>query len=196
MYPTWSDVGVPQQLVDYIKELPPGGFLDSLVHQFVYRGTRRPSYLYRCARCGYKYRPERALEEIACCPQCQNTLLTRSSRVSWFREVNYYSRSDHRIPTIINIVYNSYRYYFGEWITSVVEDCGWNEEDDLVHFKFFGGERFEDVSPKMCLLKAAVLCPYLWDTTFNWNVPRGDDCVHVEVLGPLFSSLRNFRYEK
>jgi len=50
-------------------------------------------------------------------------------------------------------------------------DCGW--EDGIIYCQFSQGYKVKEVvsRPRMAILKAAVLCPYLWDT--NWKPKDG-----------------------
>lgn len=192
--PTWEDMGVPLELVNSIKTLPPCYLLDSLVYQLVYRHNRKPVFSFQCMRCSAIHRPERSSEDITECEQCGNTTLRCSGTMRWSREVPSYSRKNGSgsLESLITKMYDNYDDYFvftgrhkgsfRDWL-----DCGWNTHNFNLYAQFIGGEKVETTSPRLCIIKAAILCPYLWDTKFDWNGNENQDTIR-----PISPILHNY----
>lgn len=191
-HPTWGDVKIPIVLVDFIKGTKPCYFLDSLVHQFVFRNKRKAYYTYLCSRCGYAHRPERALEEIACCPNCNSVDIHGSPQLRWSKEIPRYSRSLNYNPTSICLTMaHNYTTHFRRSDDSGFT-CGWKYGTPYAQFP--GGDMAFDNSPRLSIIKAAVLAPYLWDMSFNWG--NQDDTMNTEHLTPILHYFSNANYFK
>ena len=186
VHPSWADVSIPQSIVYSVNELPPCYFMDSLVHQLVYRHKRKPQFTYTCQRCGFAYRPEQSSEEIACCQRCSSMLLRVVSNWRWGKEVPCYSRKNtHKLQGIIGAMRDLYITYFGTPAATII-NCGW--EDDYGYCQFSGGDKVYDRSVRMCIVKSAVLCPYIWDMSFDWSQPPHEDTVNTEHISPILNN--------
>lgn len=161
-HPTWKDMSIPGMLVYSIKTLPACYMIDSLVFQLVYRNRRRPLRTYFCNKCGHVHRPERSSEEISGCPKCESLLVHCSVQWRWSREVPSYSRkTGHKFDNIYEAMFHNYVVYFKATPPPNFFDCGWG--DNHLYAQFAGGELVTGDSPRLCIAKAAILCPYLWD---------------------------------
>ena len=186
-YPSWEDVGIPLLLVNSIKTLPPCYMLDSLVHQLAFRGKRRPQYVYRCDRCGNQWRPERNSEEVTSCPKCGSYQVCCTPQLRFGKEIPSYTKRIHHLNEVIRNVLINYVSYFKVEPPEKLVDVGWGELN--VYAQFLGGERVVEISPKLCLYRAVILCPYLWDNSFDWTEDSRTDTLNVEHICPI---LHNF----
>lgn len=182
IHPTWEDVSIPDSVVNSIKPLAGCYYLDSLLHQFVYRYKRKPQHTYACRQCGFCYKPDRSSEEIACCPICQCGRMRVTSVWRWGKEVPPYTRTNRDLNEIIDKMSVNYISYFGTAPTPII-NCGW--ASDCVYCQFKGGNLVRDYSSRLCFAKAAILCPYLWDTKFDWNLPKTMDTISIEHFSPI-----------
>lgn len=185
-YPTWADVYVPQVLVNSIKTMPPCYLLDSLVHQLIYRNQRRATYIYHCGVCGYPFRPERNSEEISGCLSCNSAQVSATTQMRFSKEVLPYSKRTRLLPDVLDNWKTRYIHYFRAHPGYIWLDCGWEEFN--VYAQLRGGERIIDTSPRLCLIKAAILCPYLWDGEFDWNSLTKRDISKFEHLAPILNN--------
>lgn len=186
--PTWADVGVPSALLYSVKTLPACGFLDRLVHRLVFRQQQRPSFTYTCDFCGFIWRPERASEEVSCCLQCRRSRIRAAPRLGYAKSVPPYTRRVTWLDNVWPKLAEHYAYYFGE-VPSPLIDVGWDR--GVGYAQLVSGERVSDVSPRMCLVRAMLLTPFLWDRSFDWNSAKGTDNVNVEHLSPVLAQLVN-----
>lgn len=184
----WKDVCVPSSLVNSIKALPPCVFLDTLVYQLVFRNKRRAQHHYACDVCGYHWRPQRMSEEVTYCLSCNSPRLRTTSTLRFGKEVPAYSKKTGLFQDVLIGMKTNYLTYFGVAPTPMV-DCGW--DGDKVYAKFAGGESIIDLSPRMCLIKAVICCPFLWDRSFDWSQAKGVDKVNTDHISPILASFGN-----
>lgn len=163
--------------------MEPCHFLDTLVHQLVFRNRRLAKFTYYCDTCGYRWVPERTSEEITSCQKCHNFKVRSSPQIGFAKEI-----TRRPMDEILNQMRLNYLYYFGIIPTSIV-DAGWTCDSPWpeVYAQFLGGDRTTDYSPKTCLVKAVILTPFLWDRSFDWSQTKGIDKVNTDHLGPMLS---------
>lgn len=181
MKPTWEDVGVPLTVVNSIKRLPACYFLDSLVYQLVYRNKRRATYIYYCDNCGKGYKPDRASEEITDCVECGCKKMRCAGTWRWGKDIPHYSRSFYNLNYLISAMQSNYHYYHAKTIEL---DCGW--KTTKLYCQFSDGELATSLSPRICLIKAAILSPFLWDMSFNWTEMPNCDKINTDLISPIF----------
>lgn len=187
MFPSWNDVFVPIEIVNSIKTLPACFLLESLIHQLVFRKKRRPLYTYTCQYCTHKWKPERYTEEVTCCPQCNAYLITCNTKLRFSAPIPKYNSRLSLLDEIIDQVPLLFRFYFDRDVNENEKliDVGW--ENDKVYAQFLGGEKVYEFSPKLCLIKAIILSPYLWDNGFSWDALEStskNDKITVEHISP------------
>lgn len=193
-YPSWEDVGVMPYLVEYIRRVPAGRVLNALSTSIVRHVGTRASLSYHCEGCGHSYKPQRAAEEYSVCGQCQSmrircirVLKTATDKANQPQQqqpqrrnrppqgINPYNLPEEReiededlsLESILKSMSENYSKYFavgdpGEFVKST-----WNS--GLWRVKFCGGEQVSDRSVVVAHKRAAVLCPFLWDRTWDWK---------------------------
>jgi hypothetical protein len=190
-YPSWEDVCVPSELVYSIKTLQgPSPLLDSLIFQLVSRNIRRPNFTYHCGNCGYAWRPERTSEEVTYCLNCSSKKLHSSASLRFNKEVPRYSARNN-LSVVLSNFENSYIRYFKIAPEKLV-DCGWTDFPN-VYCQAAGGEMITDRSPRLCILKSLICCPFLWDFSFDWNEFPNFAIMGVDHIGPILSNLTRTR---
>jgi ribosomal protein L37AE/L43A len=187
-FPTWNDVCVPADVADSIRHLPPCYLLDSLIHQLVFRKKRKPQYTYSCAVCTHKWKPERSNEEITSCPACNRYLINCAAQLRFSKQIPGYTKRSSLLDSVVEEIPNLFNFYFDRDLqdNERLIDVGW-EENGMVYAQLLGGEKIRDYSPRMSLIKAIALCPYLWDNGFSWNELESEsknDQINVEHIGP------------
>ncbi len=188
--PSWGDVNVPSSLVNSIKAATlysQSSLMDSLIHQFIFRNRRRPSYHYTCSACQYHWRSERSTEEVGSCPSCPSNVITSVVVLRFGKEVPAYTKRAS-FDDVLNQLKQNYLYYFGT-IPEPFADVGWQRNFPYgeVYSQFVGGERISEGSVRMCLAKAAILNPFLWDRSFDWSQDRGVDKMNVDHISPILA---------
>lgn len=183
-YPTWSDVSVPEDLLNSLKKIS-GVTLDYLVHQMVFRNKRRTIHRYTCYTCRKSFEPNRASEEISACSDCNGTKLTAYPDFRFLKPPNI-AFSNKMLETTIHKMEDNFAYYFNKEPTNIF-DCGW--EDGKSYCIFKGGEKAYSLNPRLSVLKASILCPYLWNNRFDWNEKKGNNTKNVNHLSPILNMM-------
>lgn len=161
-YPSWSEVNVPNDLVHSIKLSGQGYFIDSLVYQLLFFAKRKAVYGYSCGHCDFRWKPERSYEEINSCQKCHSPrIYCNSIQYRFSKQVPQYSKICAWEDIIAQYEINHFT-HFGAHPKENYIDVGWDKEG-YAYAQIEGGERVNDFSQRVCLLKAFVLCPYLWD---------------------------------
>ena len=168
-YPTWSDVGVPVVMADSIKAMKPCFLLDSLVYQVVFHNIKRMQLLYSCDVCSRTYVPERNSEEVVDCGFCGNRSIHATQSLRFDKEkIPSYSRTDYcSLFEIIRTMDENYSRYFK--LRRQRNSLDWDWENRQYKIQFLGGEAACGSTPRITVVKAALLCPYLWDSLYNWS---------------------------
>lgn len=171
-YPSWDDVGIPAFVVNCIKDMPASGTLDVLIHQMVFRHRRKPQFTYWCDGCTFRYIPQRQHEEYAACGNCGGQKLRCEATMRFPPDtVPGYSRSYTRFNSLLRQMSDNHIITFGDPAERVI-DCGWR--DEMLYSRFEGGIEVEGDKPRLCLMKSALLVPYLWDIA-KADEPTGGD---------------------
>lgn len=171
IYPSWDDVGVPALVLKCLKRLRQGPVLDDLLHCVVFRNRRRVYHTWECSCCGHAYTAIRQHEEYRECEACVSTLISCSTAIAWAKNPPAHLR--FTLSQTANLVAQMSRNHLNEFGDSgVVVDCGWGVRG--VYCQFQGGDLVKDKSPRLALLRSAILCPYLWlpsdDPLDNWSI--------------------------
>ena len=184
--PTWKSVGVPQVVANAVAALPASFGLDSLVYQFVYHNQKRVSLTYACNNCGHVYVPQRASEEVCQCGRCHSRQVRCVQSLKFGSKVPQYSRTGQHLRDVMRQMCDNFQGYFG---FPADRDIDWEWHGGMYHVAFAGGDTAHDPSPRMAVVRAAVLVPYLWDSGFNWKDLRpggaGEQGFISHILGQL-----------
>lgn len=194
-YPSWDDVGVPPYLVEHIRRVPAGRVLNALSASIVRHVGTRMSLSYHCEVCGHAYKPQRAAEEYSLCSQCQSMRIRcirvlktatdkaqpqpqqRRNRPQGIQpygmprnhdpEDQDLEDEDVGLESILKSMNDNYSKYFGVEEPGEFVKSTWNSGSWRV--KFCGGEQVFERSVAVAHKRAAILCPFLWDRTWDWK---------------------------
>lgn len=190
-HPSWEDVRVPSELIYSIKILQgPAPILDTLIFQLVHRNIRRPTFVYQCGQCGFSWRPERTSEEVTYCLSCSSKRLQTTANLRFGKDIPRYSARGNLRNVLVSFEGN-YTRYFGVRPEKPI-DCGWTDFPN-VYCQATGGEMIIDRSPRLCILKSLICCPFLWDFSFDWNEMPNSVTMGVDHIGPILSALQRTR---
>lgn len=167
---TWNDVWLPLDMLSYIKNCNNTSMLENIVHLIIMRATPKLSYIYICQECSHVHQPERVNEEVSFCPNCQSYQISYQARVSGITPINQKKKEifSSKMTGLINQVYLLHSSYFG--INPDPEDffkCGFSPQ--MYWAQFTNGDVGESRSPKIAVMKAAILCPFVWDLNFEFE---------------------------
>jgi hypothetical protein len=170
-HPTWQEVGLHPHFVNLLRGLRAGPAFDSVIQQVVMRKFYKMQYQYKCGSCRWVELSYRSSEEVAVCASCGGTKMTCTMTMSPAETPTYSRRAD--IDPVMLKMRENYEAYFKspppEWFCN----CGWDSNSDMVYCQFVGGDSV--LQPlrviRFAILKAAILCPFLWDTsrTADWE---------------------------
>lgn len=164
---SWEGEGIPDALIKLIKASGPSYFLDVLVHHFVFRNRYRIYKTFYCSNCHYSKSVERYHDEVTYCYSCGSQLLYCTQTIDFPKKVLNYSRTNEvSLFDIVEQMDNNFiillkRHLFSQF------SCGMLS-DGRTYCKFPFGMTVVDSLQRVCLLKAAILCPYLWKSMNEW----------------------------
>jgi len=227
-YPTWSDVNIPQSLIHDVRRLGTGIILDYLILNRIYRFQIKAQYVYTCQSCGYQKRISRNYESYLQCEQCRSGLISSlanwrmgKDRIEgWSRKTN-----DGLLRKTIRQMSANYTHYFRDYPPEDFLKCDWvmkkpsfdipengvawgQNSPDLMDLpsempsfaaKFCCGEQVVGGNQQICIYKAAVLCPFLWDDCFDWKYLSPKDSgreTHIFPVLNLWCKLKGDRKSK
>lgn len=174
MSPSWQDIEVPTYIVEHIKSSNDLLFLDRLLNIFVFKTAPKIKFTYECLNCGKTYRPERNSEMLHGCHHC-GFLHVICHRVCPNGDRYIYLESNFSYNKISNIIKTMAVNYinFYDKNPGCIIDCGFNQDDNnkySTYSEFKEGEKICGVSPRINLIKSAILCPYLWKDKFKKEI--------------------------
>lgn len=187
--PSWQEVGIPQIMVDHIKQLKPGFAFDSLVHQVVFQNNKKLFVSYNCDICGHKFSPTKTTDEVSNCVSCYSKRVRciQSLKFNKGTKLPTYSRKGSYLSTLFAQMSENFSNYFKAFPE---RNLDWEWHGDLYHVAFAGGETATGSMPRTAVAKAALLTPYLWDTTFDWKNLTQNDKVETHFITSLLGHLQ------
>ena len=164
---SWKDVGVPAACVDYVKgPLCTFEFLNFLEKMLVKNVPVREPFSYSCDNCGHIYRPGKSTDNVACCVECGCYRIRGRKDVRLSKSSQNPMLSHHSVKSIFGNMGTNYVCYHQKQPRS--PDIGIHDQDRF-YCQFDGGEMVIESNPKISVIKAAILCPYLWDSKFDFG---------------------------
>jgi hypothetical protein len=173
-HPGWKDVGLTPGFVAILKGMGDFHALESLVYDRVVHHGRTLQYTYHCGVCGHVHRPKRVTDDYG---QCGNNRC-RSRAIRGVPSLKPMSRphppgscmSDEFAQRVIEAMRANYDMYFEQKF----------QPQELIQFRwessfraqFLGGEETSAASMSVCITRAALLVPFVWDTRFDWSLRR------------------------
>lgn len=173
-HPGWKDVGLPPGFVAILKGLSDFHSLESLVYDRIMHHGRTLQYTYHCGVCGHVHRAKRVTDDYG---QCGNNRC-RSRAIRGVPSLKPMSRTsppgacmtDDFAQKVIEAMRVNYDLYFGQKF----------QPQELVQFRyessfraqFLGGEETCAGAISVCIIRAALLVPFVWDTRFDWRDHR------------------------
>jgi len=216
-FPDWKDVGIPSLLVDLLRSSYKGKILDFVVSNKVFKISMKTQYLYTCRTCSYKKKMSRIYEDYSTCEHCGNNLIfCKPLILSGKDKIEPYSQVEDLVNPVIDRMVLLFTNYFKEYPPDEFLTCGWNLNIDktkkivdlnknnnqpasiarnppVFNAKFACGEEVSDAVVATAVCKAAILCPFIWDSKFDWkqNIPRDKQGPIVPFLYHYLKSLGN-----
>jgi DNA-directed RNA polymerase subunit RPC12/RpoP len=169
-YPTWKDVGVPDILASYLKELHVDGILEQLIYEKVFHLSRRLQYVYICSVCGNEHKASKVIDDYPVCEICESRAIhsTQSLR-GWNRNHPVgCSNHDSFAQEVLSQMRNNYITYFDR-VYQPEEIVSFNWGYNTFSARYAGGEKVEEPTTSKALCKAALLVPFIWDNSFCWK---------------------------
>lgn len=190
-YPSWREVGLPDQFATTVANLKGDNLLEQLIYEKVFLNTRRMQYVYSCGVCGHLYKPEKNQhEEYSVCERCSSRAIHATQHLrGWNRKhPPGCSNSDGFAQEVMFQMRNNYATYFGRYLDDF-------PPEDIVTFRwresgfaatYLGGGQAVEANMAKALCKAALLVPFLWDGNYDWkNRVRKPDGRQSSIL-PVF----------
>ena len=176
--PTWYDVNISEGLISLIQSSDNVEIISFLIDDRVFRKENKINYQYICSSCGYAKLITKQHEEYFACLECKSKRINGTPCWKYHRNIN----SQITSANIIDRMALNYFHYFNAKNEKIV-DLEW--QDGLFMTKFATGERVLEETPAESISKAAILCPFLWDSNFNWKTlshnDRGND-LHISHI--------------
>lgn len=172
-FPTWRDVGIPEQLVRAIKNIRGDTLLEQLIYERVFHNSRRMQYVYSCGVCGHVHRPEKQTEDYATCEKCRSKAVHASQHLrGWNRKhPPGCSNIDGFAQEVMVKMRENYAVYSNRYIGDFPpEDIvvfRWKEHGFVANY--LSGDQAEDQNTPRTLCKAALLVPFIWDDNYDWK---------------------------
>ena len=218
-YPTWSDVGIPESIVDYVFTIKPGAAMDYLLLNKVYRFPVKAQFIYHCDKCGHKKKVFRIYEDYSRCDNCNSHNISSSANWRMGKDKIVPLTSEHdtkpenNISNVVQRVGLAYAVYFnrcppdnffeGKWETKTdkfVCSKKYKKDEDIFNkppqapkvqyvAKFAGGVPVSHNVMSVAIFRVAVLCPYLWVSLFALMIHKRKDKGQETHILPLFNLL-------
>lgn len=163
-YPTWEEVNIPAIVPKTINTMQPSHSLDCLIHQLVFHYQKKVMPSYYCEDCG-AVSSGKPNEEINYCPNCSSKRVRCINSLKFDKKVPFYSRTEIFLFEIIAKMAENFTLAFKTYTTKILD---WEWHNKLYYVTFTGGDTGVGPSPKMAIIKAALLVPYLWDFSKDW----------------------------
>lgn len=191
IYPTWEEVGVPSLIVNSIKDASPCPLLDNLIYQLVFKNSRKPQLTFTCDNCGDQFRGKQH-DNIAECVSCGSSLIHCNANLKFGKEIpqwtNHAKHSMMKISDLLSQMNSNHLLWMLARKKRINHpysvNCGW--KNDIPYCQFSGGDKVEDNSPRLCVIKAAIVCPWLWDIATDWREEYRDK-IFGDHLSPIIA---------
>ena len=172
-FPTWRDVGVPDQLVQTIKQMRGDTLLEQLVYEKVFHNTRRLQYVYLCGVCGHLHKAEKSVEDYSMCEKCKSKAIRATQHLrAWSRShPPGVSNTDEFAKEVMTKMRDNYAVYFGRYVDDFPPEevviFRWRQNGFIANY--LSGDQAEESTTARALCKAALLVPLIWDGGFDWK---------------------------
>ena len=170
-YPAWRDVGIPDALVQTIKQIKSDILLEQLIYERVFHHMRRLQYVYVCGVCGHQHKAEKSTDDYSTCEKCKSRAIRATQTLrGWNREHGAgCSHTDQFANEVLTRMRQNYCLYFKGYLDDFQADdivvFRWRQEGYIASFK--SGEAVVEQNTPRALCKASLLVPFLWDTRFD-----------------------------
>jgi ribosomal protein L37AE/L43A len=180
-YPAWKDFDMPQRFVEAIRHTSNNSLIGFLTNDRVFRMENKINFQYECFKCGHSKVVTRQYEDYSSCEKCRSEFV---HGIPFWKECRGSNKatSNLDVSRIVSQMTANFAKYFGK-IDFDIAKIKW--DNGAFVSKFVCGEEIVDVCPERSAAKAAILCPFLWDSDFNWRDgiknDRGND-LHISHL--------------
>lgn len=225
-YPTWADVGVPESIVNFIFTMKPGSGFDYLLLNKVFRFPVKAQYLYTCGKCKFTKKMYRIYEDYSKCESCGSHLISSSAnwrmgkdKIVPITSIHDTNPESHVSSVIVKmgLAYTIYfnrklpdNFFSGHWEfdqTKYPLSKKYKKDEDIYNkppsvpqplytAQFMGGMKVQNLVMSTAVFRAAILCPYLWDNLFDWNLRKRKEIGQETHIFPLFNLLARLSTER
>lgn len=190
--PSWSDVGMSEVFVQNLRTAPPSTvemfYFDRVTHT-----GRKHSYRYHCGVCGHTHKPNKLTDDYSICDGCKSRCICLTAQLKPLVGSGGVNLTDALLGDATRAMTANYANYFGN--IEVPDDLvkfGWKQKTFRV--QFLGGEEVEGVQMGVTVARAALLTPFIWDTSYDWKEHRhmkhADQCTYIS---PIFYDICNYK---
>lgn len=169
---SWNDVGVSEVFLnkhirsaesENMKHFP----ISYLIHHFVFHNRFKPIGLYACVKCRHKHHSSTDYETHSVCLKCGHKVLSLTKILNFKCKKDY--TLGRNVKDVILKINENYSAYFKKPSGDILK-TSWNHGIGLFESEFVDiGEKVYDKNSNFSIVKAALLCPFLWDTKFDFN---------------------------
>ncbi len=223
-YPTWKDVGMPLSFLNYIRLLPAGEIIDYLLLNRVFRYHIRSQYVYMCDECRHVKKLSRNWEDYSQCERCSSGLISSSANWRMGKDkMKSYSKHESHVRTIVREMTEVYGTYFRDYPPDNFLECDWEVDRDTLQLpngqekafgryqqqedfipnslpmfsvKFCCGDKVTSPDQTLAICHAALLCPFLWDDTYDWKYKMPRETNQATHILPLIHMWCKFKHPK
>jgi len=175
-FPTWREVGIPEQLVQTVKTLRGDQLLEQLLLEKVFHNNRRLQYVYICGVCGHIHKAEKSTEDYGCCEKCKSRAVRATQHLrGWNRShPPGCSATDEFAKEVLSKMQENYATYFSRLIDDFPPEevvvFRWRSRGFIANY--LSGDQAEESTTSRALCKAALLVPFIWDGNFDWKAKK------------------------
>lgn len=182
--PTWDSVKMIPSLITYISKIINQDMLRRFVAHKVLHKKIKVVNNFICNNCGYCYTTKRLHEDYSKCEKCKSQIITMSPSIMGL-DIKKTSELTDIVPYMQR---NCEVYFKNNWSCENDEFLTIKYKPQIPCFsaKFIVGDEACDNSIQNVIYKAALLCPFLWDKTFDWQLLYKKTSENGDHLTPLF----------
>jgi len=169
-YPKWEDIGLPSSFGELLVKTADRQLLNFFTETRIFHQEIRAGVQYTCGMCGYRKNFDKVFEEFTECPKCGATILHASLHWRTARDtIKITQPLDGYARRVIEAMAGNYQAYFSAPV-DLENFCTIKFRGDGFFTDFKGGSSVHWQCPVVSVMKAALCCPYLWDTGYDWHI--------------------------
>lgn len=173
---SWNDVGLSEKFVQkYLRSIDSENgtkffHVSYLVHYLIFHNRFKSLALHTCIKCKFKQYANNEYESLPSCSRCDHKIFSVEKQIQFKCRKDYLIGKN--IRDLIIKMQNNIKSYFNVNIRDQkdVLRTQWNSDLNLFEVEFVGlGEKVFDRNLNYAIIKASFLCPFLWDSKFDFT---------------------------